>query len=86
MKRMIFTTVAQKKGFTEVMDTGKMILVYQVKIARRLGYKRAGTLCCRKIKAYLRMANAVQHTGLEIEAAPLNDGLYCITWEAGHII
>ena len=102
-----------EKGFAEVMDTGKMILVYQVsgdfkfwrnfveKIARRLGYTRAGTLCCRKIKPYLRMANAVpyridetpqgaryfcrdKHTGLEVEAAPLNDGLYCITWEVGH--
>lgn len=101
-----------EKGFAEVMDTGKMVIVYQVsgefkfwrdfveKIARKLGYTHAGTMCVRNIKPYLRMAGAVpyriektsigeryfcrdKHTGQEIEAAPLNNGVYCITWEVG---
>ncbi len=59
------------KGFAEVMDSGKMVVVNQLcgefkfwrnlaeRIARRLGYKVAGTICIRNIEAYIRMAGFV---------------------------
>lgn len=75
-----------EKGFAEVMDTGEMLIVYQVsgdfkfwrgfveKIARKLGYKRACTMCARRIDSYLRMANAVPY---RTEETPIGTRYFC---------
>lgn len=75
-----------EKGFAEVMDTGKMLLVYQVcgdikfwrtfveKIARKLGYTHAGTMCVRHIKPYLRLINAIPYS---TEETPLGTRYFC---------
>lgn len=57
-----------EKGFAEIIDTGKMVVINQMcgelkfwrevaeKISRRRGYKIAGTICVRPILPYLRLA------------------------------
>lgn len=75
-----------EKGFAEIMDTGKMVVINQLcgelnfwrhvaeKISRQLGYKVAGTICIRPIRPYLRLA------GFEIERVeetPQGDRFFC---------
>lgn len=61
------------KGFAEITDAGKMVIVNQMcgefkywrelaeRISRRLGYKVAGTIVIRNIEAYIRMAGFVPY-------------------------
>lgn len=75
-----------EKGFAEIMDSGKMIVIHQMcgelkfwrefaeKIARRLGYKVAGTWCIRPIRPYIRLAGfEIEH----IEETAMGDRFYC---------
>lgn len=59
---------SQKKGFAEIADTGKMVVVNQVcgdlkfwrkfteRLVRQLGYTHAGTITCRPILPFLRLS------------------------------
>lgn len=74
------------KGFAEIGDTGKMIIVYQVcgvlkfwrgiaeEFSRRLGYKVAGTYFIRPIRPYIRLAGfEIDH----IEETAQGDRFFC---------
>lgn len=68
------------KGFAEIGDTGKMMIINQVcgdlkfwrgvaeKMARHMKYSHAGTICIRPILPYIRLA------GFEIERIEKTDG------------
>jgi len=75
-----------EKGFAEVADVGKMIMVNQLcgefkfwrwfaeSLAQKLGYTHAGTICIRNIKPYIRMAGFVPY---DTEKTSQGDRYFC---------
>lgn len=75
-----------EKGFAEMCDAGKMIIVNQMcgdlkfwrsmteYITRERGYTHAGTICIRSIKPYLRLAGFVIN---RIEETPQGNRYFC---------
>jgi len=75
-----------EKGFAEIMDSGKMIVINQLcgelkfwrefaeKLAKKIGYTHAGTLCIRNIEPYLRLAGFIPY---EIEDTAQGYRYFC---------
>ena len=81
-----------EKGFAEILASGKMIIVNQMCgefvfwralaeiLARKFGYKHAGTICIRNVRAYIRMAGFVPY---EIEKTAQGDRFFCTDKRTG---
>ena len=81
-----------EKGFAEIADTGKMIMVNQMcgefkfwrlvteEVSRQYGYKVAGTICIRPILPYIRLAGFQID---RIEATNLGDRYFCTDKKTG---
>ena len=81
-----------EKGFAEIVDSGKMIIVNQMcgefkfwrdaaeKLSRHRGYKVAGTICIRPILAYIRLAGFKID---RIEETNLGDRYFCTDKRTG---
>lgn len=81
-----------EKGFAELSEDGTMIFIYQMcgefkfwrffveTLARKLGYKSAGTICIRHVKPYIRLAGFIPY---KIEKTPQGDRYFCIDKNTG---
>ena len=81
-----------EKGFAEICDTGKMIIVNQMcgefkfwrgiaeELSRQFGYKIAGTVCIRPILPYIRLAGFVPY---RIEETPIGNRYFCTDKHTG---
>ena len=81
-----------EKGFAEIADTGKMIIVNQMcgefkfwrevaeKMSHKIGYKVAGTICIRPILPYIRLAGFKIDS---IEKTNLGDRYFCTDRRTG---
>ena len=81
-----------EKGFAEIGDTGKMIVVNQMcgefkfwrdvaeKASRASGYKVAGTICIRPILPYIRLADFQIN---RIEETKLGNRYFCTDKHTG---